>query len=96
MIQAHRYRPGDHRSRREIDLAIGVLIGMRRCSAHQALETLVEATRVTGVGLGAVSGTLLTVVTGDAERWTVDKTSDHWRALLELPTGACRPATPHE
>lgn len=54
MSQSHTYRPGEHRSRREIDLAIGVLMGIRRCSALEAMEALVDATRASGVGLGRV------------------------------------------
>lgn len=87
MRQPHSYRPGEHRSRREIDLAIGVLMGVRGCSAEKALETLVDATRVSGVGLGGVSRTLLSVISGDGDpsRPTAAEALAHWNALLELP-----------
>ena len=77
----HSYRPAEHRSRREIDLAIGVLMGIRRCSAQDALEALVGATRASGVGLGGGSRALLNVVSGDVKP-TADKAVAHWNALL--------------
>lgn len=82
MTQARRYRPGDHRSRREIDRAIGVLMGIRRCTAEKALESLVDATRVSGVGLGAVSRALLNAVGSDTEPPAVDEAVAHWNAQL--------------
>ena len=84
MSHIHGYRPAEHRSRREIDMAIGVLMGLRRCTAEDALEVLADATRASGVGLGAVSGTLLTVISGDVE--SADQTVAHWNAVLGLPT----------
>ncbi|WP_374023283.1 ANTAR domain-containing protein [Mycobacterium sp. HNNTM2301] len=83
MTQASRYRPGDHRSRREIDRAIGVLMGVRRCSAEDALELLVAATRASGVGLGGVSRTLLSIVTGDVETSAAHEAVAHWQAVLD-------------
>jgi len=88
MTHTHSYRPAEHRSRREIDMAIGVLIGIRRCSAREALEALAGATRASGVGLGGVSRTLLDMVSGDVEPSTADEAVAHWNALLGLP--ACR------
>lgn len=84
MIHTPGYRPAEHRSRREIDMAIGVLMGVRRCSAGDALEVLADATRASGVGLGGVSRALLTVVSGDVE--SADQTVAHWNAVLDLPT----------
>ncbi|MEE3062647.1 MAG: ANTAR domain-containing protein [Actinomycetota bacterium] len=85
MAHTHRYRPADHRSRREIDMAIGVLMGIRRCSQKEALDTLVRATRASGVGIGGVSRTLLDVVSEGPEPSTDDAIA-HWNALLELPS----------
>jgi len=82
MTQTHSYQPGAHRSRREIDLAIGILIGIRRCSQNEALETLVDATRVSGRGLGGVSRALLDVISGDTESTAADEAVAHWRAVL--------------
>jgi hypothetical protein len=83
MNYTHGYRPAEHRSRREIDMAIGVLMGVRRCSAKEASEALASATRASGVGLGGVSRALLDVVSGDAEA-TAGEASAHWNALLGL------------
>jgi hypothetical protein len=83
MFDTHTYRPADHQSRREIDMAIGVLIGIRRCTAHEALDALVTATRVSGIGLGGVSRTLLSIVSGDVESTTTDTAAAHWNSMLE-------------
>ena len=81
MTHTYSYQPAEHRSRREIDLAIGVLMGIRRCSAQDALEALVGATRVSGVGLGGVSRALLNVVSGDVEPTAAEAVA-HWNAML--------------
>jgi hypothetical protein len=86
MTQTHGYRPAEHRSRHEIDLAIGVLMGIRRCSEQEALDALVGATRASGVGLGGVSRTLLTVISGDVEPTAADEAVAQWNAVLGLPT----------
>jgi hypothetical protein len=65
-------------------MAIGVLMGIRRCPQHEALETLVRATRTSGVGLGGVSGALLDVISGDPEP-SAGEAIAHWRSLLEFP-----------
>jgi ANTAR domain len=85
MAHPHSYRPADHRSRREIDMAIGVLMGVRRCSQQEALEALVCATRTTGVGLGGVSRALLDVISGDPAP-SAGEAITHWNGLLGLPT----------
>ncbi len=79
----HHYRP-EHRSRREIDQAIGVLIGIRRCSAEAALSELANAVRASGIGLGGVSRALLDLVTGAADPDTSAAVT-HWDAVLRLP-----------
>jgi ANTAR domain len=86
MTQTHSYRPAEHQSRHEIDLAIGVLMGIRRCSEQAALQALVAATRASGVGLGGVSRTLLTVISAGVESTAVDEAVAHWHAVLGLPT----------
>ena len=84
MTRTHSYRPGAHQSRREIDMAIGVLMGIRRCSAREASEALAGVTRASGIGLGGVSRTLLDMVSGDVEPNTTDDATAHWKALLAL------------
>ncbi|MBV8788748.1 MAG: ANTAR domain-containing protein, partial [Mycobacterium sp.] len=64
MIHSHSYHPAQHRSRREIDQAIGALMGIRRCTAEEALAEITGVVRASGVGLGGVSRALLDLVSG--------------------------------
>lgn len=91
IAHTHNYRPGEHRSRREIDMALGVVMGIRRCSAKEALEVLAGGTRASGVGLGGVSRALLSVVSGDPGP-AVGEAVTHWNALLGLPAHLGSPA----
>jgi hypothetical protein len=49
-------------SRRVIDLAIGILMGLRGCSEKDAFDDLASAVRETGVGLGSLGAALADVV----------------------------------
>ena len=82
MIQSHGYHPTQHRSRREIDQAIGVLMGIRRCSAEEALTELAGVVRASGVGLGGVSRALLDLVSGAAVPTADGAALAHWNAVL--------------
>lgn len=87
MIHAHHHhhhRP-EHRSRREIDQAIGVLMGLRRYSAEEALTELANAVRASGIGLGGVSRALLDLVTGSGDP-AASAAVAHWDAVLRVPT----------
>ncbi|WP_178360524.1 ANTAR domain-containing protein [Mycolicibacterium hippocampi] len=55
---------GDQASRRVIDVAIGILIGVRGCTEREAFDELAGAVRQTGVGLGAIAGALVDLVAG--------------------------------
>lgn len=85
MIHTPNYRPADHRSRREIDQAIGVVMGLRRCSAGQALGVIMGVVRASGVGLGGASRALLGLVAGDVAS-AAEEALVQWDALLSLPT----------
>jgi len=80
----HHHRPVEHRSRREIDQAIGVLMGIRRCSADEAFSELANAVQASGIGLGGVSRALLDLVTGDVHP-APNTALAHWDAVLRLP-----------
>ncbi len=54
----------DAASRREIDMAIGVLIGLRQCSEHEAFSEIVAAVSETGVGLGTICRGLVELASG--------------------------------
>jgi hypothetical protein len=55
---------GDPASRRVIDLAIGILMGLRRCSERDAFDDLVAAVHETGIGPGALARALVGQVGG--------------------------------
>jgi hypothetical protein len=57
-------RRTDHSSRREIDLAIGALIAMHRCTEREAFASMVRAVDATGIGLGELSRALIAVISG--------------------------------
>jgi hypothetical protein len=60
------YRVGDESSRRVIDMAIGILVGLRGCSDHEAFDELVRVVHQTGVGIGRLAGGLVAVASGSA------------------------------
>lgn len=79
-----RYSPA-HSSRRPIDMAIGVVIALRRCSEEQAFQHIVAAAHHTHVGLGATSDALIMLFGSD------DGTADpvalkHWRTVFDEPS----------
>jgi ANTAR domain len=90
MTNPRSYRPGEHRSRREIDMAIGVLMATRRCSTHEAMEALANATRASGVGLGGVSRTLLTVISGDIGSPADGDALERWYTALGVPADSVK------
>ncbi len=86
MIHSHSYHPAQHRSRREIDQAIGALMGIRHCSASQAFTEIAGVVRASGVGLGGVSRALLDLVSGDVDSATAGAALAHWEELLPCLT----------
>jgi hypothetical protein len=59
-------------SRKVIDTAIGVLVGLRGCSPAEAFTELVEVTRQTGIGIGSIASGLVAVASGTASPDNVD------------------------
>lgn len=55
-------RQSDVTSRRVIDVAIGILMGLRGCSEQQASEDLFGAVHDTGIGLGTIARALMDLV----------------------------------
>ncbi len=53
-----------HTSRREIDVAVGILVGLRGCSDRAAFEELVGVVRDTGIGIGAIATGLAALASG--------------------------------
>ena len=60
------YRAGDESSRRVIDVATGILIGLRGCSDIEAFDELVSAVRQTGVGIGRLAAGLVALASGSS------------------------------
>lgn len=58
------YRTAQHTSRREIDIAVGILVGLRGCSEQAAFEELVAVVRDTGIGIGAIATGLAALAAG--------------------------------
>jgi ANTAR domain len=76
------YRVGDDTSRRVIDVATGILIGLRGCSDQEAFDELVRVVHQTGLGIGRLAAGLVALASGSsssehAEAFTV------WGELIE-------------
>jgi hypothetical protein len=56
----------DATSRRVIDIAIGILVGLRGCTEGQAFDELVSVVKQTGLGIGRVAGGLVALAGGTA------------------------------
>lgn len=56
----------DETSRQVIDIAVGILIGLRGCSRGQAFDELVRVVHQTGIGLGTIASGLVAVAGGSA------------------------------
>ncbi|WP_328358153.1 ANTAR domain-containing protein [Mycobacterium sp. NBC_00419] len=76
-------------SRRVIDLATGILVGLRGCSEQEAFAELVAAVHRTGVGLGAIARALV-AITGPADQSVPHQAEafDLWADLLAARTTA--------
>ncbi|MCT7660393.1 ANTAR domain-containing protein [Mycobacterium deserti] len=53
-------------SRKVIDTAIGVLVGLRGCTPEVAFAELVQVVRQTGIGIGSIAAGLVAVASGTA------------------------------
>jgi len=51
-------------SRKVIDTAIGVLVGLRGCSPDDAFAELVRVVREMGIGIGSIAAGLVAVASG--------------------------------
>jgi hypothetical protein len=68
-------------SRTVIDIAIGILVGLRGCSQREAFDELVCVVNQTGIGIGALASGLVALASGassagHAEAFTA------WGALI--------------
>lgn len=72
-LQVRQYRPMGYSglrakdtSRKVIDTAIGVLVGLRGCSPADAFAELVQVTQQTGIGIGSIANGLVAVASGNS------------------------------
>jgi hypothetical protein len=73
-------------SRSVIDVAVGVLVALRRCSEEKAFEEIAHAVHETGVPLGATAQALVSLATATSDQ------SPHQAEALRL-WGDLLPAT---
>lgn len=76
----------DATSRRVIDIAIGILVGLRGCTERQAFDELVSVVKQTGLGIGRVAGGLVALAGGSASA----EHAEAFTAWGELIRGARR------
>ncbi|MEO3761154.1 ANTAR domain-containing protein [Mycobacterium sp. B14F4] len=60
------YRPEADTSRRVIDVATGILVGLRGCTQREAFDELVRVVNQTGVGIGSIAAGLVALASGQA------------------------------
>ena len=56
----------DETSRKVIDVAIGILVGLRGCSQREAFDELVRVVRQTGIGIGSIATGLVGLASGSS------------------------------
>lgn len=56
----------DGTSRQVIDVAVGILVGLRGCARADAFDELVRVVHQTGIGLGAIASGLVAVASGSS------------------------------
>jgi hypothetical protein len=73
-------------SRRDLDVAVGILIGLRGCSEREAFEELVGVVNRTGLGLFNVAASLIAVAAGTS---SADDTEafNAWGELIQRARG---------
>lgn len=87
----HREIYRDTTSRVVIDVAIGVLVGLRRCSERQAFNEIAAVVRETGVGLGNVCRELVALASDRTDSFDHSpEVVSRWGELL-ASRGICSP-----
>ena len=76
------HRSDGHSARKHIDVAIGVLIGLRHCSEQQAFAAIATAVHETGIGLKGVCYALTTLAAGANDTQADAAALQHWRSVL--------------
>ncbi|UXA16390.1 ANTAR domain-containing protein [Mycobacterium sp. SMC-4] len=76
-------RGSDDTSRQVIDVAVGILIGLRGCSRREAFDELVAVVHRTGTGLGTIASGLVAVASG-ASSARYAEAYHEWGELIRL------------
>ena len=79
-------RRADPASRRVIDLAIGILMGLRRCSEGEAFDDLIDAVHETGIGPAGLAEALTHTVGGEGIAPHQSEVIRVWGHLLNSPS----------
>jgi hypothetical protein len=56
----------DDTSRKAIDLAVGILVGLRGCTERDAFDELVGVAKRTGIGIFSIAASLAAVASGES------------------------------
>jgi ANTAR domain len=75
------YRGRPDNPRHVIDVAIGILVGLRGCSERQAFDELVRVVNQTGIGIGSTAAGLVALAAGSTEAQHAEAFSA-WNELL--------------
>ncbi|MDT5363257.1 MAG: hypothetical protein QOC69_5019 [Mycobacterium sp.] len=73
---SYRVSHDDDTSRKVIDQAIGILVGLRGCSPDEAFAELVRVVHRTGIGIGSLAGALVALAGGNSR-----STAEHIEAF---------------
>ena len=65
-MAAMSYRAEADTSRRVIDVAVGILVGLRGCSQREAFEEIVRVVNQSSVGIGTIAGGLVALASGSS------------------------------
>jgi hypothetical protein len=76
------YRQSPELSRKELDWAIGALMGLCGCSEREAFQQIADAAHETGISLGAHARALLTLVRRSSDETTSSEALSYWRPLI--------------
>ncbi len=73
--------PPSDRSRKVIDTAIGVLVGLRGCSPEEAFAELARVVNQTGIGIGTIASGLVALASGSTSAEHAE-VFNAWDALI--------------
>ena len=80
-------------TRRDIDMAIGVLIGLRCCSERQAFTEIAAVVAQTGIGLGSICRALVALASGTTTSFNHrSEVIGAWGDLIRARSDTCEPA----